>query len=749
MVSRGLVSLIGVAAVCAMLPAAHAADNLVRIGTFECGRDEVMDAARSGEHSSEYGGSHEQFVEEATWNKCLKLTAGPKLTHKKSGNSVSCADVIISGPGGKGIPVEPDQFYDYSFELKGDLKRVVLHIVEYGTENGKPVSRFAEKGLRFVPGKEWTLFRGRFRAGKSAERIELQFVLWTYVDMPERFGNDLFKPGASLFIDNVSVKLDDRFPKLKAMLEEAKEPFRVAPFAVEADASCPFLPEEIATPPRKIVLRAAVNEKKPLPVAIANLTDSFAQYRVTLEAEPAKEDVKKPHFDTAKFGLAGYPQGKISVREALRVKDTESKPVALRLDPLVDVNGASVVSVPSKQAGAVWFDFDTYGVKPGLYRGRLHVVPLAESTAYRQRGAAYFDLKPSEKVIPVEFTVDPIVLPRESVRPAHMCSPCVSEEGFLLESDIGARIYYISTRLFTPDAVGNAQSEARKTIARYLGWAQKRGVDIVFFVKYDALNVSQRIFNPKKDPTRKWPAWEEYLHTVAKVMEEAGVDSRDYYVLVKDEPANSDLPELQEALERIKRLYPRMQTYISACHRTEGKIDFVDCLGDTTDIWAMSDGTLSKPGLLERLNCAKAKRGSKIIHYTCSVSMREPLSGYYRRHCWRGESMLLDADMMFRFYRSRNPNYGDLGGKVVPYGEISYSVGERTMPTVRYMAYREGVTDIKYLQALREKRGNEPEIAEFLKKAVERVVLKEPHSAAVPRVVREEVRRLLLEEAKK
>ena len=293
-VEQPLISRIGAVMMITALPVGLAANNLIRIGTFEHDKTEIMRAVRNGEYSSEYAGSFDLFTEDATWNRCIRLTAGPVQKHKISGNKMSGADVIVSGADGKGIPVEPEQFYDYSFELKGSPKRAV--------------SRFLERGLRFEPGKDWRSFKGRFRTGKKAERIELQFVLWTYVDKPESFGNNLFKPGDNLLIDNLSLVRDEQFPKIKAMLEKSREPFRVAPYAVEAEASCPFLPPELAKPPKKIVIRAAVNEKKPLPVAIANLTDTFAQYRVVLEANPGDIDAGKPIRDTGIFGLKGYPK---------------------------------------------------------------------------------------------------------------------------------------------------------------------------------------------------------------------------------------------------------------------------------------------------------------------------------------------------------------------------------------------------------------------------------------------------------
>ena len=737
---RTLIPRLCAAVVLATISDVRAENNLIRIGTFEHDKAEVLKETQSGHH----GGSFDVFTEDLSWNRCGRLTAGPIIKHAVTGDECIGADIVFCGAGGNGIPVEPDQFYEYSFELRGTMPRASLNIIEYCTENGKRVSRFVEKELRFALVNDWKRFKGRFRTGKNAERIALQFIIWTYADRPGKPAR--FKPGDSLFIDNLSLVGDENFPKVKALLEKPSEPFRVAPYAVEADASCPFLPVELVNPPEKIVFRAAVNEKKPLPVAIANLTGAFAQYRVALEANAAELKPKRPVFDTGRFGLADYPREKITVREALRFKDTDSRPVTLRLDPLADINGASVISVPPKEAGAVWFDFDTYDVKPGVYRGRLHVIPLFERADYKKNNTAYSQMESAEKVIPVEFTVDPIVLPREPVRPGHWFGLCTSEEDFRLRFDAGTRIFNIKTSAFKADAVGNPQSEVRKAIADHKRWAKKYGVDIKFLLNYNALGASQKNFNPKNDPKLKWPAWEQYVQTVAKVMEESGVPFRDYCVLLKDEAWNSELPELREGQQRLKRLYPQMQTYMTVAPRTEhGEIDYLDYMADTTDMWTTPLSRYMKPGVMDRFNALRAKYGTKVMHYDCQVSPRLSLAGYYRRHCWRGEYLQLDGDMMFRFNTSPNPTYGELAYRVIQYAEVTFTAGGRVIPTVRYMAYREGMTDLKYLQALREKRGNEPAIAAFVKKAAERAVKEDPYSAPLLWELREEIRKRLLE----
>ena len=682
-----------------------------------------------------WGGKLELFTEDLSWNKCARLIAGAEHDEKADGKmrKVSSAYLNIGGTGRAGFPVEPNTYYDWAFELKGDVKTVIARINEVSEVDGKEVKRSVLPDMYFTPGKDWRRFSGRHRTGPKTKGVDLELVLWTITDGSYPSAGDRFRPGDSVLVDNVSFVKSEGYAKLVEALQGGREPLRVAPFPVEADPSCPFLPVELADPPTQIVFRAAVNEKKPLPIAIGNMTDTFAQYRVVLEAEPERIPGSETWSDDGTFGLKGYPREKITVREALRFKDTEEDPVSVRFDPLAAVNEASVVSVPPKEAGAVWFDFDTTGVQPGTYRGRLHVIPLNGGAAYRLKDHRYVRERSGEKLIPVSFTVDPIVLPREAVRPAHLC-----------EADIGARIYAIETQLFRPEAVGNPDSPVRRKLAAYRRWAKARGVEITYFVKYDALLASQGIFNPKRDPGRKWEAWEKYLRTLAKVMDEAGVPFENYYVLVRDEPSNAELDEVREAQRRLKALYPKMRTYVSVCVRILGPVDYLDRLGDTTDLWTVASEMYARKETVERLRGLQAKRGAKLVHYLCSTSVKESLAGYFRRLCWRGEHWGLDADMLYHFNVFSQGHYGELSFRTVPQGEISYVADGRFLPSVRYMAYREGVTDIKYVQALREKCGDDPKVRNLIAEIAKAVVVGDAASPDVPRRAREKIRRLLL-----
>ena len=60
------------------------------------------------------------------------------------------------------------------------------------------------------------------------------------------------------------------------------------------------------------------------------------------------------------------------------------------------------------------------------------------------------------------------------------------------------------------------------------------------------------------------------------------------------------------------------------------------------------------------------------------------------------------------------------------------------------MAVRQGMTDVKYLQKLREVGKNSPEAQAFLKTAAKRVVVDFAHDPTMPDRVREEAAALIL-----
>lgn len=89
---------------------------------------------------------------------------------------------------------------------------------------------------------------------------------------------------------------------------------------------------------------------------------------------------------------------------------------------------------------------------------------------------------------------------------------------------------------------------------------------------------------------------------------------------------------------------------------------------------------------------------------------------------------------------------GPHGGEALLYFAGDNDVAQ---PSLRYMAVRQGMTDVKYLQKLREVGKNSPAAQAFLKNASKRVVVDFAHDPLMPDKVREEAAALILKLQKK
>ena len=107
------------------------------------------------------------------------------------------------------------------------------------------------------------------------------------------------------------------------MLKLSKEKFIVARISPTTDPSIPFLPEALNQPQEKYTIRAAVNEHAPLVLALANMTDDFEEYRVTLtrgweRTEPQVEYwYRQPGLKSADGTL--FPKNQITIRRGVQV----------------------------------------------------------------------------------------------------------------------------------------------------------------------------------------------------------------------------------------------------------------------------------------------------------------------------------------------------------------------------------------------------------------------------------------------
>ena len=534
--------------------------------------------------------------------------------------------------------------------------------------------------------------------------------------------------------------------------------FTVSVVPVDSDFSVPFVPREAFHPPTNVHLKAAVNEQTGVPVAILNLTDRTETYVVRLETDTS--DPTQPYAEkqfNGTWGLKGFPEDRVVAREALRMKDTDHEPVTLRLEQLPRMNEACTIVVPPKEAGVAWFDFDTAGVAPRRYEGRLRVIPLGASSLWKPyKGVAYHSREYVGKMqdIPFQLEVMSIVLPTEPAMPFGFFQNASTEGQFDLMYRLGTRDFQVSPWDFqwerNADRSGfdyarpkkDHVDKAEKNIRRMLGWAKKRGFRPTFFIGFSAFRTFCNVNGLSKDPAGAMRLWPEYLKGVKLVMNGCGVPDSDYAIEVWDEPEPKWFDEIKCSLTSAKEVLPGVRLVVTLGAHTMSAADMrrLDSYIDGWILW--SAGYFSRQEHLDYVKDALA-RGKTVWHYTCSTSGRAPIYGTYRLHPWFGWHHGLTGNQFFIF-QEMTGGFGPADFKCAMSAGIAYRSFDSTMPGLRYMSMRRGVEDVKYLAKLKAVAGGDPEVEAFLSKAPEAVVVRERHDRTTPDRMREEAARLIL-----
>ena len=512
----------------------------------------------------------------------------------------------------------------------------------------------------------------------------------------------------------------------------AKSKLSVAVVPVVGDYSIPYLPEEIFDPVEKIDVRAAANEVKCVPVAVANLADRSEDYMAFLETCEEKY--------VGARGLKGFPQENLTVRQAIKVRDTYAKDPTLRFDPLPEANQVCSITVAPKEAGLVWFEFDTTGVRPGRYEGRLRVVPLCEQGAWRREKGGTFPYEGEMRTIPFALTVDPIVLP-VAATPSEFYGRANSDEEYDLLFKAGVRRMSLSTWHISPTGM---TEKVRQDIRDDIRRAATHGLRPFFVVEYSAYHVFKTFHVPRmKGMDLSWP---DYVRTMQREMNGMGVEDDEYYVEIDDETKPDRADEIAEACRAAKAAAPTMRL----CVTLGGWIiptEKIMKIAENCDVFIMwRHGYVENPQLNREVIQKLKAMGKTVLHYSCETAMSLDLHTYYRQHPWVAERHGLAGNGLYML-AAWEGGVGAKDFKVPTYGEVVYRMYGRPVPSLRFAAYREGVTDVRYLDALRVLKTDDPAVQAFLDKAAHEVLDEKPRDPRVPDRLREEARKLLLRHA--
>ena len=681
------------------------------------------------------------YVEDRSWNTCGKceVTKGePDRDHP--GHIVFAANALIGFVGARrGFPVKAGCRYDVSFDVKSLVGEMAINadvVAWTGDEYWK--DRRVVKSV--VPGGvkasgEWRTFKGSFRVPEGAVCAVLRLSIWSSTRWEK---TRQFAVGDAFLFDNV--RLSEKLTRFR------DEKFSVAPVSKTSDWAQPFLPEEIFDPPSNIVLKAAVNEIAALPLAVANLSGRVEDYSVVLETDGG--------VLPGGFGLGGFPPEKVRMLKGVRIRDVDGPSPSTRFDPLVKMDDAGTITVPPREAGLVWCDFDCTGVLPGRYNGFLRVIPLCEEGRLSGCGE---NLKYGGKmqIIPLSLEVVNAEIPLRPAIPAQYFMPAASEEVFDAAFQIGAEAFQIHSWAFAfeRDAAGNLDLNRPKkaalgiaaTVRSHVAWAKKYGFSPKFVIVYSAMEACEGLYGCAKDDAAFRRIWPQYVRGLKKTMNEAGVADSDYVVEVKDEPKPNALGRVLEAHKMAKEACPtvRLMMLLAAWKPTVGQMREFVPYADVWNFW--SDAYFKTDEYISFVRDIKAA-GQSVRSYSCETTIRMSPLHYYRHHAWRAERRRLDGIDMYQLFT--HIHHGELGRKdfaTTPGSGIIYGSFGKPVLSLRYMALREGFTDCKMLAALRARKDlrDRHDVADFLRSVATGVIDRHPNDAAFPERMRDQAREML------
>lgn len=570
------------------------------------------------------------------------------------------------------------------------------------------------KGDRFDPSKATS-------SGRGLIYDDSVFAFTgTEVGNPERFGVLLLgddpqygDDASAWWYRNERAKEDARLAKL------ARAKLVVAQVPPHTNPDIPYLPPELFDPQPVFSIRGAVNERVVLPVALANMTDEFEEYRVTLTAgfeapSPAYEQpMPMLGFRRADGKCVGMDH--ITMRRGVRFRDSNAPQHGRRYDVLTKMNDVSSVPVPPQEAGLVWIQVDCHGLEPGLYRSELLVTPLsggqqtrAPQSSTGKDGRKSYEFFDDSKHVPVEFEVLPFALPEPTDMAMQgfyqACSPYHVE--FMSQYDYCC---YLVTPWFFDIKVNSDGSLAEKSLRSFqkprlellnanVKRIGERPRAMVCYSAYDTFkrfHIGKRNAHVRPGTAEFWRAYREWLQFIDETMRANGFDNDDYIVEVFDEP-NTDVfspEEVRQAFVEARAAVPKMRLL-----NTNGERYYFDGIHDVTDVWFFSQHVFGLKQCKPMPDKMFAQGGTTSL-YGCVTEMRQDLYRYYRMLAWKAAAFGGDYVSIYQFFGQ----VPAASFRQSTSGEIAYDTAESCVPSIRLENLYQGMTDIRYLRLLMKK----------------------------------------------
>lgn len=518
----------------------------------------------------------------------------------------------------------------------------------------------------------------------------------------------------------------------------AKEKLVVAQVPFTTDPALPYLPDELMDPQPVFRVRAAVNERTALPVAVANMTDAFEEYRVRLQqgwGRPSLSDEQlRPVYGFASASGDRIGPDRLVYRRGLAFRDSNDAGHGARYDVLARMNGASALPVPSKEAGLVWIEIDLRDAKPGRYASTLVVTPLAggrvESCVRKGDG---FEIADGSKEIPVELEVLPFAIPDDLRLGLNGYFRALSDRTADCYSRYDGMAFQVTPWFFDMKFAADGSVVERKLRPQLLPQiefirrnAKKIGKLPRVMVAYTAFDVFRDFHIGKNNPQIAlysdafWTAYRAWIAFIDGTLREQGF--ADYTIEVFDEPQTDKVSQevFNRAMVEARAAVPSVRLTV-----TSGVPHFFKDGQSFVDDWTFYAGS-PKATFAQAKPWIAAKAGRTTSVYSCGTSMRQELYRYYRVLPWK--TFLVGADFVSLYqFAEQNPGFDF---RQSPSGGVIYDAGDDVSPSIRLEALYRGMQDVNYLRYLKRlATGDSPAAKDaraFVEKAVNEVVYAAP-----------------------
>lgn len=528
--------------------------------------------------------------------------------------------------------------------------------------------------------------------------------------------------------------------KQLALEKLGKMPFLLLRYPVTNGFSLPldFSEKNLVIEP--IELRAAINEHKALPVAIINRTAKPETYRVVIHPNLGQSTVDFT-------GLTNnFPSGNITMREALRVKDSDASGAGSIFDPLPLMNQAQTITIAPGETGLIWLEFNCKNVEPGKYFGAIRVIPLQEIAIVTRD-----KYKGEMRDYPLKLEVLPITLQpltangtwcNHNSENSFTCYQALSPGPIMIDP------WSIPFRFDEKGNVINQLPELVKSLHNEYILFKKHNINsaLKFIIGYSTYSIMVRAHLNKKinhDSPECYTAWRNYLKSIAELMKEAGINESEYGFELFDEPHGENFTRDLKVCRIAKETLPNANFYMTwAPHNYGYTPEMIRKFIPYVNHHLFHHLLLLDPTYMKVVEEVKSNPQTHYGFYSCSTSMRESLHRYYRLIGWKGFRTEAETYHVYIFCESPWGELGATNWKAAAEGGLTLRSGNDQIPTIRYEALREGFTDIQYMEALARKH-KDPATQKFIHDATERVVVNNAHDSVEPDRVRAEIVKLL------